>query len=95
MLPSDALRRGPDGSFEGPAANVVDLFLHGPGQRHGLDRHADEIVLGEFAIGQPRLGDRRYDALLDFSARPAGRELRQLLDIETPPGRCRAASGES
>jgi hypothetical protein len=81
-LPSDALRGSPDGPFEGPAANVVNLFLHGPGQWHGSDGHADEIVLGEFAIGQPRLGDRRYHALLDFSAGPASRKLRELLDMK-------------
>ena len=42
-----------------------------------------KIMLGELAILEPRLGDRRHHALLDFGARPANGELRQLIEVES------------
>jgi hypothetical protein len=39
-------RRRADGALERPAADVIDLLLHGARERHDLHRDADQIVLG-------------------------------------------------
>src|SRR6185295_13545307 len=73
---------GADGPLEGPAANLLDLFFHGSGQRDGLGGDADEILFGDLAIFQARFGDGGDDALLDLSAGPAVGETGELLEIE-------------
>ena len=47
-----------------------------------LDGGADQVLLGHLAVLEPRLGDRRDDALLDLGAGPADGERDQLLDVE-------------
>src|SRR5450755_417747 len=83
-LPLAALAGGgADGSLEGPASNVVDLFLHGAGQRHDAHRYAEQIVFGDVTVGQFGLGQRRDHALLDFRPSPADGEFGQLGEVET------------
>src|SRR5713226_10147338 len=84
--------RGADGALEGPATDVIDLLIHGARERNNAHRDADEILLGHVAVGQPRAGQGRYYALLDFGSGPAGGELLQLIQIEA--GRIHAAAVE-
>src|SRR5215471_13634195 len=82
-LPAHVLRRRPNGPFECPSANVIDLLLHGARERHDLHGYADQVLLRHLAVFEPRLGDRRDHALLDLGAGPAAGEFGQLLDMET------------
>jgi hypothetical protein len=71
---------------------VIDLLPHGARQRHQARGDGDQIVLGHFPVLQPRLGQSRYDALLDFGPGPAVGELGQQVEVE--PGRIDAAPAE-
>ena len=48
---------GADGALEGPASNVIDLFLHGAGERHDFHRRMNEIVPRDLGIGEARPGN--------------------------------------
>ena len=63
-----------DRALERPGTNVIDLFLHCARQRNHLTGGQEEILLGNLMVLQPRLGQRRYDRLLDLGAGPAFHE---------------------
>src|ERR1017187_8792963 len=80
--PVERLRRRPYRPLEGPAANVVDLLLHGARERHNPYRDVDQILLVDLTVRQARLRQRRHYALLDLRTGPADGEGGQLLQIE-------------
>ena len=84
--------RGADGALEGPAANVVDLLLHGAREGNDLYRGLDEVLPRDRRIGEPRFGDRRDHALFDLGAAPAFGEFRQLVELDA--GGVHAAAAE-
>jgi hypothetical protein len=79
--------------------------LHGAGEWHDLHGDLDEIVLGDFAVGQFGLGDRGDYALLDLGPGPTDGEAGQLRDVEAgriyaplstlPRAACRIRSASS
>src|ERR1700689_679559 len=82
VLPANANGRCADRAFEGPATNMIDLFLHRLRQRPPLGGSLEEILLGELLLLQPRLGQRRNHRLLDLGAGPAFHVSRQAFQVE-------------
>ena len=73
---------GADGALEGPVANVIDLLFHGVRERHHGSGHAEQIVAGDRAISQARLGYRGNDALFHLGPGPAVGEGGQLIEFK-------------
>src|SRR5579862_1459036 len=82
-LPANGNGRCADRAFEGPATNVIDLFLHRLRQRHHLGGSLEEILFGELPLRQPRLGQRRYHGLLDLGAGPAFHVSSQAFQVKS------------
>src|SRR5579864_872770 len=92
FLPAGSVRRGADSALESPASDVIDLLLHGAGERNRLHSDVDEILFRDLPASELGFGQRRYDTLLDLGAGPASGKLRQLFEVE--PSRLYAATAE-
>ena len=73
---------GADGSFEGPTADVADLFLHCSGERDLFGGDRNKVALSDSAVFQACAGDGGDHALFDFGAGPADGELEELVELE-------------